>query len=654
MNYTLACQLTQRLFAFAELETTPVSELCQLLELADDMYYNDASDSSPLTDAQYDTVKQYSARLDPTNRYFIGVGANVRGGKIKLPYEMGSLNQVQIGELKPWIKSMLSLFQATFLITSKLDGASAMVVYDSSGKLQIAYSRGNGVEGADITRHVMRIASVPKQIPITYAPMTIRAENIISVPNFTKSQHVVMSRSGKPYVNPRNMVSGLMNATANESAAYEIIDLIAYEIMGHPEQDKLDQLKQLVECGFKIPTYSTVNVADATEELFTQTLNDLRKTSEYELDGIVVDVNEGSVREQLHDPSVINPKYAFKYKVADGSNHATPTVTGVTWAISKDGYYKPTIQIEPTPLCGVTIQNCTGFNAKFIKENLIGPGAKIVLTRSGDVIPFCQRVIEPAPGGAQMPDDDEALWTTTGVDLILADVNANETVKLQRLVDFFNTIDAPHMGEGNLTTIFECGFDSPESIIELTLEDFCSMLGTSIGKKVYTGLKQKLTNIPLYTLMGAHHCFGRGVGVRKMKKLYEHIKGDISKLSSIDVITAAEGFDVKTARKVVAGLEPFTVFTARISEAPIGVTVAPYVAPTEGKWTGKSIVVTGFRDSTVDKLIESHGGKVGSSVSSKTYLVVAADPSEVSGKLSKARELGITIISRQQFMDQYA
>ena len=644
MNATDAQSLIATIFTFNDIESVPPAALIDLLMYADDFYFND--DQPPIEDNQYDAIKQYAQRQLPAHVYFTGVGSAVRGGKVALPHQMGSLNQTHIGELTKWYQST-KIVDQNIVISDKLDGASCLLIL-GGGKLQIAYSRGDGIQGADITRHMQRSHSIPKTVPTTET-IVVRAENIISVLNFNQAQTRLKSRSGRPYANPRNMVSGLMNASSNDEYVYTIVDTIAYEIVGST-LSKSDQLNRLKQLGFNVVPWIQRNSSDLTEADLTALLNERRSKSNYELDGLVLDVDSADERKRLHNSDVLNQAYATKYKVADSSNQAYPLVTGVTWAISKDGYYKPTIQIEPTQLCGVTIQNCTGFNAKFILENGIGPGAKISLVRSGDVIPFCQQVLAPAPDGAQMPDDDDAIWTETGVDLVVADVNNNETAKYQRLVDFFNTIDIPHLGEGNIKQMFDVGFDTPESIITLTQEDLCSLLGsTSIGKKIYQGMRTKFNGIQLYTLMGAHPCFGRGVGVRKMKKLFEALKGNID-LFTTENILKVDGFEAKTAKKVVQGIEPFKQF---LDDVKGFVTIASFEAPVEGIWTGKSIVITGFRDSSVDKLIESKGGKVGSGVSSKTYLVVAADPSESSTKLDKARDLGIQIVSKQQFLDAY-
>jgi NAD-dependent DNA ligase len=243
----------------------------------------------------------------------------------------------------------------------------------------------------------------------------------------------------------------------------------------------------------------------------------------------------------------------------------------------------------------------------------------------------------------------ECVWTDTNVDLVIVDAANNDTVKYALLVAFFDSIGAPHLGEGNLRKIFDMGFETPESVIHLTQEDLSSLVGSSsIGKKIFLGLKEKLTNIPLYKLMGAHPAFGRGIGVRKMKKIYEAFAGDMGLCENLYAIIAVDGFEQKSATKVQKGYPIFLEFLRDVSRV---ISVAPYEAPKTGNFSGKNVVFTNIRDSELEKQIEDAGGKIGSSVSSKTFAVVTDDVNGKSGKLNKARQLNIQILTINEFKD---
>lgn len=233
-------------------------------------------------------------------------------------------------------------------------------------------------------------------------------------------------------------------------------------------------------------------------------------------------------------------------------------------------------------------------------------------------------------------------WTESGVDLVLDDTNNKEALYGQ-LVDFFQTIKSPNLREGNLQKIFDMGFETPESVILLTQEDLSSLLNSKInGKKIFNGLRDSLTNIPLYLLMGAHNAFGRGVGVRKMKTLYDAFHGDMSHCASYHKIVQVGGFEHKTAIKIQAGYPLFLDFFKEVQKI---VTVAPYVPPVAGTLSGKIVVFTGVRDAQLQQLIEQAGGKIGSSITSNTNMVVTNNVHGTSSKLDKARQLNISIVT---------
>lgn len=623
-----------------ELDSYAVEELIAALKLADDQYFND--EESFLEDSEYDVVKRYAQQLDPSNEYFGRIGSVVRGGKVNLPTPMGSLDQVYTGDTAKWV-AKYTLTDDQFVVSDKLDGNSALVVYGRNGKLQAAYSRGDGYQGADITRHILKMPGVPKEINTYGEVVMVRAENIISPANFKRINTGKFSRGGRIYKNPRNMVAGQMNASEVHQEILNIIDTVAYEVVGST-MAKSDQFVFLADAGFKIAAHTIVAAANLNDIFLADLLNIRRRVTEYEIDGIVIDVNSSTTRARIATTD-LNPTYSVKFKIADINNNVITTVTHVEYNISKGGYCKPTVHIEPVNLVGVTIRKCTGFNAGFIRDNHIGPGAKVRIQRMGDVIPNIIEVIHPAAGGGQMPEV-AGHWSPSGVDFIIDDAHENETVAFEQLKEFFAALEVDYLGEGNLKPMFEAGFRTPEMIIPLTQEDFGSLLGSlAIGKKIFAGMRKAFTNVPIYKLMGAHPSTGRGVGSRKVKKLYEAWNGDMSQCSNIDAIVAVPGFDKKTATKIVGGIDEFNKFLKAIEPH---ITLSKFEAKKEGHLSGKVFVFTGFRSAELEQKIVDAGGSIGSGVSSKTSYLVTAEPNSTSGKAKKARDAGIAVIGQEE------
>lgn len=632
--------IAQEMLLTGMVEETSFDDLLCILRAADDSYYNKDGESF-ISDEEYDTLRRFAQGLDPNHSYFLGVGSEVRGGKVKLPHPMGSLDQIYEGEIADWIGNW-SLQDNFMVLTDKLDGTSAQILYDEDGNLQIAFSRGDGIRGADITRHIRNFESVPKNVG---KKMAVRGEVIIKKDNWEQVKSIATTKAKTPYKNLRNCTAGLMNSETINHQLYSLVDFVAYEIIGD-QHSKQEMLADLQKFGFSVPYYDTMYRGQyLTDSVLATYLEHRRKKTIYEIDGLVVDVDDSLKRHQMNPTrETLNPAFSIKYKVADASNVAIATVEGVEWNVSKSGYLKPRVRINPVDLVGVTITYATGFNAKFIKDNMIGPGAKIQICRAGDVIPFIQKVIEGTE--AQMPEVDW-IWNETEVDAILVDHETHEEVIIQQALEFFRTIEAPYLKEGNIRKMFEeHNYNSFEMAVTSMLNygegHWMYNIGQN-GLKIHNGLREIKNGISLYKLMGATPFFGRGVGVRKFKKLLKDLQvksvDELPLLNKAQII-AVEGFEDKTATKIVAGMDDYITFMNGIND----LTVNWEMDNMSGELEGKKFCFTGFRSKELQAQIEAAGGEVSSSVSRKTSYVVSKTPDKITGKVKKAVELDIPII----------
>ena len=609
-----------------------IDAIIDILTLADAAY---TADNSFIEDNEYDALYLIASRLDPSNVYFTGVGSEERGGKVKLPYEMGSLNQVEIGDIEEWIRKH-NLLNEHLIITDKMDGTSALILYGDDGLPQIAYSRGNGTEGADISRHIFKIKNVPKKVS---GKMVVRVEVELTETAFAELNTKMTRHSSKDgYKNARNMIAGIMNRKENPEIVWDYVTVIAYQVVGSDEH-KLTQLDMLEEEGFDVTPYAIYSGADLNDEMLADYLNGRRESTDYAIDGVVIDVNNKDKRAAMNpNRDTLNPEYSIKYKVADADNYAVATVKGVTWNVSKHGFLKPQVNIEPVDLVGVTISNATGFNAKFIKENGIGAGAKVALTRSGDVIPFITGVIESV--APDMPTEN-CVWNETDTDLVLVDKDSNDEVTINQLIDFFAKIEAPMLKEGSVRKMFNAGYTAPEHIINTGRSTFVNILGEN-GNKVFDGLKDRLDGIPAYKLLGAFST-ERGMGVRKFKKLQKVVglNDIVNDQVSEATIVSVDGFEAKSAAKAKTVLSDFGDFLAKIDGC---YTWEAEVDTSGGSLAGEKIVFSGFRDADLGIAVEKAGGEMQSGVSAKTTILVCRDPNSTTGKAKKARDLGARII----------
>lgn len=612
------------------------SELVSQLKTHDAAY----ADGEPtITDALYDAMYLHAQRLYPANVYFTGVGSAVRGGKIKLPYTMGSLNQVQIGEIEDWVNKN-GLEDETFIISDKLDGVSGMLVYGDDGDLQIAYSRGDGIQGADITRHALQMLSIPMG---DVDRMVVRGEFIIEKYLFEDFKKVASARSGREYKNPRNALAGKLNASENPPEIYNYIDFIAYEIVGS-KLNKETQLQRLIDNGFLVPYYIGADGVDLSDEALAKMIENRREFGGYEIDGIVIEVNAAFKRGVLESEvtrDTLNPAYAIKYKVEDASNIADSKVVEVEWNPSKHGYLKPRVRIEPVEIQGTTVQYATGFNAKFVFDNKIGPGAVVTISRQGDVIPNITKVL--SPGSVQGPECDW-LWSENEVDAIQGEKSVVQHIKSN--ADFFEKIGAPLLRYKSIDKLNSWGFDTIEKIIEMTRNEMRQNLGKN-GEKAYDALHAILQDIPGHVLAGAYS-IERGIGIRKMKKIFDHFNNELDSIAeaSVEDIMDVEGFDEKTAKLAVTALYDFFVL---LDDCENLIKIKDE-SSFDNQLDGTKFCFTGYRNKHLQQLIEDAGGSVSSSVSKNTDYVVAKDVNSNSGKAKKGRDLGLPIIDEEKLI----
>lgn len=639
-----AIQLRNELFLLGTttLEDCETKDLVNLAMAAKDAYYN--SEQPILSDEQYDIIERYIALSSPEDDVTAIIGSDVRGEAVPLPYPMGGLTQVYEGEVQKWVVKC-GLGDRYIFISDKLDGNSVELVYDASGNFTAGFTRGDGFEGADITRHLKQM-NFPKTIG--HGIRATRAEIILKKDKFEHVQQIAK----RTYKNPRNMVAGLMNASVSNPDVLAELSVVAYEIMNQAKLAKENQFINLVEAGFEVPNHAVWHGSDFAEERLTHYLEVARQDSIYEIDGLVIEALDQDLRESLKPSTeTLEPEYARKFKVGDASNMAVTTCYDIHIGVSKTAYLKPRVEIEPVDLVGATLTYATGFNMGFIYKNKLGPGAKIRITRSGDVIPFIVQVLEPSTVQdyeawfkALLDSYGEWAWTDTMVDAFL--LSDHPSVALERANFFFETLDVAMLREGNLVKLFEAGYNTPLKVIKMTEEELRAVIGEN-GSKIYESMVAKLRAVEKHILMAATGYFGRGVGRKKLKKLFEASNGDESIFNNYSWIVNTEGFKAKTANRVINGYKPYHDFVAELGEYVSFKEFA--AASSDGELAGQVFVFTGFRDKELQVKIESMGGTVGDSYTSKTTCVIAKDPNEDSGKLKKAREKGVKIIGIQQF-----
>jgi DNA ligase (NAD+) len=607
-------------------------QLNSIIYQANISYYNE---EPFLTDNEYDIVKEFIETNFPNNTVIHEIGAQVQRNKVQLPYHMGSMDKIKpdTDALANW----LNKYHGPYVITCKLDGVSGL--YTTEGPVAKLYTRGDGKVGQDVS-HLIPYLRLPKTKGIV-----IRGEFIIP-------KQVFVTKYKDRFANPRNMVAGIINhKTINENI--QDLHFVAYEVI-KPVLIPSKQMDFLMTQDVEVVLYRIED--HLTNIMLSQTLIELRENYPYEIDGIIV-TNDATYKRKTSG----NPEHAFAFKMVLSDQIAEAKVVDVIWSPSKDGYLKPRVQIEPINLGGVRIEYATGFNGAFINDNKVGIGAVIELIRSGDVIPHIRKVTVPATQ-AKMPLVPYK-WNDTHVDIMLEDINADETVKEKVITGFFKGIGVDGLSSGNVSRIINAGYDTIPKIINMTMDDFLSVDGfqSKTSAKLYNGIREKLDAASLITIMSASNLFGRGFNEKKLELIMSNYPNVLiskeTRNQKIEKIAAIKGMAEKTSEAFVERIPNFMSFIQEIGLAhkiaPVSVATNVVAVNQENPLYGKTIVMSGFRDAELKNTLKEIGAKVGESVSKNTFILLVKDKNEGTSKISEALRLGIPIMTVEEFKNEY-
>ena len=608
-------------------------ELADIIVLANDAYYNTETDAVLLTDNEYDIVKEFMQTKFPKAAALQQIGAPITGkNKVNLPYEMWSMDKIKpdSGALPAWVNK----YKGPYVLSCKLDGVSGL--YSTEGETPKLYTRGDGKVGQDIS-HLLGTIKLP-----TTKGIVVRGEFLISKATFE-------SKYASQFANPRNLVSGIVNAKAVAGKAADL-DFVTYEVVV-PKLKPSEQLQKLTDLGFKVVEHKTETAL--TNELLSDYLVDMRKNHPYEIDGIIV------TDDAIHPRVSGNPDHAFAFKMMLSDQKAEAKVVDVEWSPSKDGFLKPRVRIEPIKLGGVTITYATGYNAKFIEDNHIGVGAIVELIRSGDVIPKILSTTTPAekPLMPLVPYK----WNETHVDILLENAGDDRTVQEKNVTAFFSELEVDGLKAGNVRKIMDAGFDTVPKILRMTEADFKTAGFKTMAPKYVENIAAKTKDATLLQLMVASGKLGRGFGERKIGPIMEAhpdiLLSEDTPPQKIAKVKTVQGIEQKSAQLFVENIPAFLAF---LKECGLDSKLTAKAAPKPEKIFDKAhplyqkeVVMTKVRDQDIITALEAAGGKLADSIKATTLALIVKSKEDESNKTKDATKKGVPIMTPEEFKAKY-
>ena len=659
----------------SSLEMLSLEELTLMLQEAIDNYYiSDLKENSLLTDNEYDILREYILKKDPTNAL-----ANIQQtqiadntSKVKLPYEMWSMDKI-----KPDTNALTKFkekFKGPYVISAKVDGVSAL--YSTESGTPNLYKKGDGKYGF-LINHIIPYLKLP-----TEKNITLRGELIIKEKTFEEKYKT-------QFANSRNFISGIVNRkklTQVEKEILKDIDFVAYEVIMPQNLKPSEQYNKLVQLNtITVKNIQSITYSELTNDYLSNKLLDFRANYEYTIDGIIC------IDDNLHPRESKNPEHAFAFKMMLTDQVLEAKVLDVLWAASKDGLLKPRVQFEPVQIGGVTITYATGINARFIVDNNIGLGALVRLTRSGNVIPKITEVIVPAQKPI-LPNVDEYkyVWNETNVDFILTNVKADPRVEAKSITKFFKELEVEGLGEANVEKIIASGANSIPKIINASLEDLLKVEGfkEKMATKIKTSIAKQLAKASIAKIAGASNIFGRGLGERSISQILKVeptiFTSQDSLKQKIDKVKAIEGFAEKTATQFVKAIPEFNEFLMLIKpemlepkeekpkkeeskepkqeEQAQAQTQEQTQEPTlEHILNNKKIVFSDFEKTSkytkkeLENILLKFGVLIESNITKNTNILVTGNNSSKSTKTEKAKKIDtIEIIKLDDFLEKYA
>ena len=575
-----------------------------------------------MEDGEYDIEEEVVRREDPDNEFLNEVGETPEDA-VQLPVPMPSLKKVKPDESS--FGRFVKRTSGPYVCSDKLDGISALWVSET-GRL---YLRGDGTKGADITAF--------KGIVSGLKPVgTVRGELLIR------------KTDGEGAANLRSIVNGALHRKTITKDS-PTMRFVAYQVISPEGLTRSQQFAWLTAQGYEVPEWRSV--MGLKQDEMAAYWNKRRGESIYELDGIVVGIDRVPAPVAFGD-SYPDDAVAFKMPLAEQC--ASTTVKTIHWTGTRLGILAPRIEIEPVTIGGAKIQFVTGHNAKYIKDEKLGPGAKVTIRRSGDVIPiidFVEKTVEP-----QLPV--KGTWNWDGVHA-RAIKESSDTV-VRKLLHYFRSIGVDHVGEASVRSLIEAGIDGVMDVGMTEREDFQKILGPTTGGKLYDNIHKAEASASEVSIWRGCPVVPAGIGEKRWQSLFDAYP-DPNQWTSVAMgDDRPDGWnealwndfqdslpDALAWRTVDLDRIPIRIHEAKAVNGGAG--GAPTPAPARG-----TVVMTGFRDKEMVSQMGIRGWTEAAGVTKKVAAVIIPDgedpESYESTKVTKARELNIPVMTRATFI----
>lgn len=680
-------QLTEALISKKELGPADLDDLRNTLRFHEYRYY--VMNEPLISDMEYDQLFKSLEKMEAADPSLIKADSptqRVAKGLIKefptvqhLVPMLSLENSYDADDLNDFdrkARELSGLSEIEYCVEPKFDGGSISLVYENDQLVRGA-TRGDGVQGDEVTSNVRQIRSIPLSAEFSslgLQTVEIRGEVLINKENFRQYNEKLMEEGIPPLANPRNAAAGTLRIKDPKEVAKRNLEVFVYHVSyyslqkDHPTPEQLthhdSSLALLWQLGFRAPfkekrTFKGIEgVINYCHEFETK-----RDELPYEIDGMVIKVNDLALQDKLGMTSH-HPRWAIAFKFK--ARQARTKLIGVEFQVGRTGAVTPVAKLEPVPVGGVTVSSISIHNEEYIKEKDLHIGDQVLIERAGDVIPQIVRAIgEERKGNEQLikfphscpvcdsklfKEDGEAVWRCINIDC--------PAQAVERIIHFASkdAMDIRGFGDAIIRKFYEMELlkDIP-GIYSIDLSKLEGLEG--FGKKSIDNLKKSIESSKTQPLHRLIYALGiRFVGETTAKTLAQAIEHltDLEKFS-MEELQALEDIGPKVAGSVYHFFSnKGNIHLLKELEA-LGLTLKneKKQLSSGGNFTGLTFLFTGtlptLKRSEAEKIAEDNGGQILTGVSAKlNYLVVGED---AGSKLEKAKKINtVRIISEEEFL----
>lgn len=545
-----------------------------------------------------------------------------------------------------------------YVVEPKIDGLSIALEY-VNGVFRRGATRGDGATGEDVSANLRTIRTIPARLSSPVPRIIVRGEVYMPRESFASLVERQELEGEKPFKNPRNAAAGSLRQKDPHVTKGRGLDLFVFNLQlieGEEVHTHAESLGRMRELGFPvIPFYKrTGSIDEVIAEV--ERIGEMRRSLSFDIDGAVVKVDDFAERDRLGSTSKF-PKWAAAFKYPPEEKETT--LLGVEINVGRTGVLTPTGVFEPVELAGTTVSRATLHNEEFIEEKQLAVGDRVVLRKAGDIIPEVVRVAShsggapfqmpevcPSCGSAVSREEDEAALRCLNPDC--------PAQRLRHLIHFASrdAMDIEGLGPAVLEQLMDAGLITHVYDLYALDRDAVAALDR-MGDKSADNLLAALEKSKDAGLDRVIFSLGiRHIG-QKAAKLLAGRFGTMQAVmeASLEEIAAIDGFGDIMAESVVRffELEPSRQMVEELEK--VGVRMVDTSERTDDRFAGMTFVLTGtlptLKRDEAAALIERYGGKTAGSVSKKTSVVLAGE--DAGSKLTKAQQLGIRIISQEEF-----